>query len=371
MPTYEYRCKSCGHELEAVQFFTDDPLTECPACTGPLRKVFGTIGVTFKGSGFCKTDSRSSSKKSAASTSGRSSSDGAGSDSSSSSSDFVVVRLVVVRFLLVRLFVGVVVGVLLVGHEQLVVEHGDLRRAHRPLGPLAGRPAFLPPTPEAAMASPRSHSLPSPPRLALRRRWRARRSPRPVGRRPPPRQPPLPCRSKSLDGRATARREAWGESEPVVVATHDLEAGVIGPGDVTVEQWPRGRPSGAITEVPTGQVVIAAVVDGEAVIGSPPARRACEGWRRSSPSPPGDRRAVVGCRLRDRCPTVVGRRPGRRARHLRRGGRRRPSHRRWRRRRSWSTSARGPSPSPCRWRTLLGWPSPLFGNGDLALVGAS
>ena len=49
MPTYEYRCKSCGHELEAVQSFTDDALTECPACGGPLRKVFGSIGITFKG----------------------------------------------------------------------------------------------------------------------------------------------------------------------------------------------------------------------------------------------------------------------------------------------------------------------------------
>jgi len=58
MPTYEYRCKECGEQLEVVQAFTDDPLTECPACSGPLRKVFGNIGVTFKGSGFYRTDSR-------------------------------------------------------------------------------------------------------------------------------------------------------------------------------------------------------------------------------------------------------------------------------------------------------------------------
>ena len=58
MPTYEYRCKDCGEHLEVVQSFTDDALTECPACGGKLRKVFGNIGITFKGSGFYKTDSR-------------------------------------------------------------------------------------------------------------------------------------------------------------------------------------------------------------------------------------------------------------------------------------------------------------------------
>ena len=62
MPTYEYACKSCGEHLEVVQSFTDDALTECPACAGPLRKVFGNIGIAFKGSGFYKNDSRSSSK---------------------------------------------------------------------------------------------------------------------------------------------------------------------------------------------------------------------------------------------------------------------------------------------------------------------
>jgi putative FmdB family regulatory protein len=66
MPTYEYRCKDCGQHLEVVQAFTDDALTECPACKGQLRKVFGNIGITFKGSGFYKTDSRS--KKSASKT---------------------------------------------------------------------------------------------------------------------------------------------------------------------------------------------------------------------------------------------------------------------------------------------------------------
>jgi putative FmdB family regulatory protein len=62
MPTYEYACKSCGEHLEVVQSFKDDALTECPACGGPLRKVFGNIGIAFKGSGFYKTDSRSASE---------------------------------------------------------------------------------------------------------------------------------------------------------------------------------------------------------------------------------------------------------------------------------------------------------------------
>ena len=78
MPTYEYRCKSCGHELEAQQSFTDDPLTDCPSCgESTLKKVFGNIAVTFKGSGFYKTDSRS----------GSSSSSSSSSESSSSSAD--------------------------------------------------------------------------------------------------------------------------------------------------------------------------------------------------------------------------------------------------------------------------------------------
>ena len=61
MPTYEYACKQCGEHLDVVQRFTDDALTTCPGCGGSLRKVFGTIGISFKGSGFYKNDSRSSS----------------------------------------------------------------------------------------------------------------------------------------------------------------------------------------------------------------------------------------------------------------------------------------------------------------------
>src|SRR6516164_9254757 len=62
MPTYEYACKSCGEHLEVVQSFKDNALTTCPACGGPLRKVFGSIGISFKGSGFYKTDSRPAAK---------------------------------------------------------------------------------------------------------------------------------------------------------------------------------------------------------------------------------------------------------------------------------------------------------------------
>ena len=58
MPTYEYACTSCGVHHDVVQSFHDDPLTTCPDCGGGLRKVFGSIGVVFKGSGFYKTDSR-------------------------------------------------------------------------------------------------------------------------------------------------------------------------------------------------------------------------------------------------------------------------------------------------------------------------
>jgi putative FmdB family regulatory protein len=58
VPTYQYACRECGERLEAVQKFTDEPLTVCPSCQGRLRKVFSAVGVVFKGSGFYRTDSR-------------------------------------------------------------------------------------------------------------------------------------------------------------------------------------------------------------------------------------------------------------------------------------------------------------------------
>ena len=81
MPTYQYVCTECGGEIEAVQKFTDDPLTVHDACGGRLRKVFSPVGIVFKGSGFYRTDSR---KGSSAPTPASSSSS---SDSSSSAGD--------------------------------------------------------------------------------------------------------------------------------------------------------------------------------------------------------------------------------------------------------------------------------------------
>jgi putative FmdB family regulatory protein len=65
MPTYAYACTACDHRFEAVQSFSDDALSVCPECSGRLRKVFGAVGVVFKGSGFYRTDSRSTSSNGA------------------------------------------------------------------------------------------------------------------------------------------------------------------------------------------------------------------------------------------------------------------------------------------------------------------
>jgi putative FmdB family regulatory protein len=61
MPTYAYACRSCGHQFDAVQSFSEDALSVCPECGGELRKQYGSIGVTFNGSGFYRTDSRAKS----------------------------------------------------------------------------------------------------------------------------------------------------------------------------------------------------------------------------------------------------------------------------------------------------------------------
>ena len=70
MPTYSYACTECGHTLDAVQAFTEDALTTCPQCTGRLRKLFNSVGVVFKGSGFYRNDSREAAKSSSANDSG-------------------------------------------------------------------------------------------------------------------------------------------------------------------------------------------------------------------------------------------------------------------------------------------------------------
>jgi putative FmdB family regulatory protein len=83
MPTYEYRCRECGETLDVVQSFTDDPLTECPACEGQLKKVFSPVGISFKGGGFYKTDSRGAPSKAGVSSSSKDGDSGSGSSDSS------------------------------------------------------------------------------------------------------------------------------------------------------------------------------------------------------------------------------------------------------------------------------------------------
>jgi putative FmdB family regulatory protein len=91
MPTYQYACTECGHAFEQFQSFSEDALTVCPECDGKLRKLFNAVGVVFKGSGFYRTDSRSSSSSStpasaASSTSGSSDSSSGSTTSTSASS---------------------------------------------------------------------------------------------------------------------------------------------------------------------------------------------------------------------------------------------------------------------------------------------
>ena len=87
MPTYDYRCETCVKTFEVFQSFSEDPLTECPdkSCTGTVKKIFSAPGISFKGSGFYKNDSRSSSTKKQTSKPTNNSSD----DSKSSKSDSV------------------------------------------------------------------------------------------------------------------------------------------------------------------------------------------------------------------------------------------------------------------------------------------
>ena len=105
MPTYQYACTACGHRFEAVQRFSDASLTDCPECAGRLRKVFSSVGIVFKGSGFYRNDSRKGSsgdrpkkdkdkepagtgaKGSDSGSAGGSSSSGSSESSSSGSSD--------------------------------------------------------------------------------------------------------------------------------------------------------------------------------------------------------------------------------------------------------------------------------------------
>lgn len=74
MPTYQYLCTECSHEFEVVQSFSDDAISTCEKCQGAVRKVYNSVGIVFKGSGFYKTDSRSASSAKSESTSSTSAS---------------------------------------------------------------------------------------------------------------------------------------------------------------------------------------------------------------------------------------------------------------------------------------------------------
>ena len=86
MPTYQYTCTECAEPVEAVQRFTDAPLTECVACGGRLRKVFSPVGIVFKGSGFYRTDSRNGSSPNGTATKEKTSGDSSSASSDSSAS---------------------------------------------------------------------------------------------------------------------------------------------------------------------------------------------------------------------------------------------------------------------------------------------
>ena len=86
MPTYSYTCTECGDRFDAVQAFSDSALTTCAKCNGRLRKLFGNVGVVFKGSGFYRNDSRDSAKSTAKSSSSSSNGSGGSSESTSTSS---------------------------------------------------------------------------------------------------------------------------------------------------------------------------------------------------------------------------------------------------------------------------------------------
>ncbi|WP_046321860.1 FmdB family zinc ribbon protein [Mycobacterium sp. UM_Kg1] len=86
MPTYSYACTECSNRFDVVQAFTDDALTNCEDCNGRLRKIFGKVGVVFKGSGFYRTDSREAGKSSSNGNGSSASAASTSSDSASSTS---------------------------------------------------------------------------------------------------------------------------------------------------------------------------------------------------------------------------------------------------------------------------------------------
>lgn len=86
MPVYAYACATCGHAFDARQSFDEPALTVCERCGGALRKQYGSIGVTFNGPGFYRTDSRSTGSASTGAAPAKKSESGASSSSGTSSS---------------------------------------------------------------------------------------------------------------------------------------------------------------------------------------------------------------------------------------------------------------------------------------------
>jgi putative FmdB family regulatory protein len=86
VPTYSYACTECDNRFDVVQGFSDDALTTCEKCSGRLRKLFNSVGIVFKGSGFYRTDSRQDGQKSTTSANGSSTGDAASSSGSSEKS---------------------------------------------------------------------------------------------------------------------------------------------------------------------------------------------------------------------------------------------------------------------------------------------
>lgn len=84
LPVYAYKCKSCAHQFDVRQSFSDEPLKQCPECSGALRKQFNTVGVVFKGSGFYRTDSRAGSSQTGSSSASEAGASTSGSSASTS-----------------------------------------------------------------------------------------------------------------------------------------------------------------------------------------------------------------------------------------------------------------------------------------------
>ena len=87
MPTYAYACTACGHRFEVQQAFSASSLTQCPECEGKLRKLFNTVGIVFKGSGFYRTDSRKSASTAAPAASSSTSDSGSSNGSADKAAD--------------------------------------------------------------------------------------------------------------------------------------------------------------------------------------------------------------------------------------------------------------------------------------------